>query len=72
MILIALIEELPYVSIEVQKSIRKVEKWSRFIYFVVVYVTVVCGMAPKLILSLFFYYVKDLGSDAFQLTIPMW
>lgn len=55
-----------------QKSIRRVEKWSRFTYFTVVYVTIVCGMAPKLILSLYFYYVKDLGCDAFQLTIPMW
>lgn len=65
--------ELDYpIADGIKESIVQVEKWSRIIYFLMVKVTTVCGMSPKVIVSLYFFYAKDMGRDAFQLPVPMW
>lgn len=52
--------------------INETEKWSEIIYFVVVKLTTICGMAPRVAVSMYFYYVKNLGRDSFELPLSMW
>ena len=65
--------ELDYpIADGIKESIVQVEKWSAIIYQFMVNLTTVCGMSPKVIVSLYCFYVKQLGSDAFELPVPMW
>lgn len=51
---------------------RKVEKWSEFIFLVMVKVTPIAWLLPKVIISLFLYLTTDLGNNALELPSPMW
>lgn len=65
-------EFVPHLLGVLKNTIKNVEKWSEIIYFVVVKLTTVCGMAPRVIVSLYFYYIEDLGEDSFELPLSMW
>lgn len=54
------------------KIIEKVEKWSRFIHIVLLYVTVPSFVLPKYVVSFYLFYTTDLGNDAFELPLPVW
>lgn len=60
--------EYPHVLEKIQESLRLVEKWSEIIYFIGVKLTPVCGLLPNAFISLYLYYIKDLGNDAFQMS----
>lgn len=51
---------------------RQVEKWSAVIIFMMTKMTNTCAFSLKVSISMYNYYVKDLGSDAFQMTYPVW
>lgn len=55
-----------------EKTNRLVEKISKFISFVIVYVSIPAFVLPKAIYCLFIYYTTDLGPDSFELPIPTW
>lgn len=71
-LLIDLSELAPHFLNEMYVIVEKTERLSEFIYFVVVKLTTVCGMAPRVIVSLYFYYTKDLGRESFELPLSMW
>lgn len=55
-----------------QETNQLVEKWSEIMCFLatIVIPTFVCF--SMVMLSFFFYFTTDLGSDAFELPVPMW
>ena len=55
-----------------EKTNRSVEKWSKIIFFVMVKITPIAWLLPKVIISLFLYFTTDLGNDALELPSPMW
>lgn len=64
--------DYPHVLEKIHASLRLVEKCSEIIHLVVVVITPVCGGLPNVIISLYLYYVKDLGSDAFRMSDETW
>lgn len=65
-------EFAPHLLTILNATIKNIEKWSEIIYFVIVKLTTLCGMAPKVIVSMYFYYFKSLGQDSFELPLSMW
>lgn len=65
-------ELVPDAWTELSKAMRMTKKWDEIIFFLIVKLTTVCGMSPKVLLSLYFYYVEDLGRDSFELPLSMW
>lgn len=55
-----------------EKTDRLVEKISKIIEFVFVYVSVPGYVLPKAIFSLFMYFTTDSGRNAFELPLPTW
>lgn len=51
--------------------IEQVEKWSKFIV-TFLKVALPCALLSRVAQSFFYYYVFDLGRDAFMLPVPMW
>lgn len=49
-----------------------VEKFTKIMYIVIVYMTMPCILLPKSIHSFYIYFTTDLGADAFELAFPMW
>lgn len=62
----------PHLKGKLEMVIENVEKWSKIIFFAIVNVTNVIGIAPRAIVSLYFYYIEDKGPDSFELPLPMW
>lgn len=54
------------------KTNGKIEKWSKILYFLMVKLTPMSWLLPKVIISLFLYFTTDLGNDALELPSPMW
>lgn len=54
-----------------EKANRRVEKWSKFIYFYIVQISPLI-LLPKFIISFFYYFTTDVGNDSFELMISMW
>lgn len=48
-----------------------IEKWSKIIYFLAVYILLPALMLPKFAISLVCYFVTDMGSDALELPFPV-
>lgn len=55
-----------------EKTNGLVEKYTRIGMFIVKYVLLQCFIFSKALVSLFLYFINDLGSDAFALPIPIW
>lgn len=51
---------------------RLVEKISKFISFLIVYISIPAFVLPKAFYCFFIYFTTDLGPDAFALPIPTW
>lgn len=51
---------------------RRTERLSEMIFMVVMKILVQLVMLPKIITSYCVYFLTDLGSDSFQLPLPMW
>lgn len=54
------------------KIIENVDKYSRFIHFVLLKITVPCFVLPKYIVCFYLYFATDRGNDAFELPLPVW
>lgn len=65
-------DDRPTVSIDFKKTLWLIEVLRKFVYIFSVYVTIPCFLSPKVIISLYFYYVKGFGRDSFELPISMW
>lgn len=52
--------------------VDRVEKWSRFIHFVMLKVSIPCFVLPKYIVCFYLYFTTDMGNDAFELPLPIW
>lgn len=52
--------------------VAKGGKWAKIEDLVIAQVIPVIIMLPKFISSLYTYFATDLGSDAFELTFPIW
>lgn len=52
----------------------RVEKWSKIIYFVIAKVTFAVIFLPKILISLYNYFVMNLdgNADSLELPLPMW
>lgn len=48
------------------------EKLDRFIYFVMLNVTLPSLVFPKYIVCYYIYFTTDMGTDAFELPLPVW
>lgn len=55
-----------------EKTDQLIERISKIIQFVMVYVSVPGFILPKAIFSLFIYSTTDLGPDALELPLPAW
>lgn len=55
-----------------QKSNQQVEKWSKFLKFALLNVTVHCMIWLTAIISYFTYFTTDLGRDSFDLPFYAW
>lgn len=53
------------------KTNRQIEKWSKIVYLAVSKFTPICMILPQCI-SFVLYLTTDLGTDAFDLSLPMW
>lgn len=51
---------------------RQIEKWSEYIEFAAAKMTPICLILPKSLASFIFYLTTDLGSESFDLPLPMW
>lgn len=51
---------------------QQMNQWSGIIFFVVTVVTPYCFIAPKVLESLFLYYVTNFKNDVLELPLPMW
>lgn len=55
-----------------EKTNEFIEKCIKITVRVVKYVLIPCFILPKVIISIFAYFMTDLGNDAFDLPFPMW
>lgn len=55
-----------------QKNHDMTEKIGKIVGLLMMHISVPVFVMPKAILSYFNYYTTDLGSHAFELTIPIW
>lgn len=51
---------------------RQIEKWSKIVYIVIAQTTPACFILPIFVYSLIEYFTTDLGTDAFELPLPVW
>lgn len=67
---------IPALKYSASKSIfneakQLADKLNEILFFLLVQITPACGF-PWVIYTFFMYFVTDLGSDAFELPLPMW
>ena len=55
-----------------EKTDRLVEKISKIIEILIVYVSPPSFVLPNAVYSYFVYFTTDLGPDAFELPFPTW
>lgn len=60
--------EYPHTAEAIAEALQFVENCSETIYLVVAKITPVLGLMPKAFISLYLYYFKGMGRDAFQMT----
>lgn len=60
-------KEYPHCAEKIDEALRLSEKCSKIIYLIMVKGTPVCGHTPNVIISLYLYYIKGMGRDAFQM-----
>lgn len=53
-------------------AIDQMDTWSKIVYFFIAKIALNCFIWPKPILLFFLYFTTDVGTDAFELPIPMW
>lgn len=51
---------------------QQIEKWSEIIDFAAAKMTPICLILPKSFVCFIIYFATDLGSDSFDLPLPMW
>lgn len=55
-----------------EKTNRQIEVVSKITHFVMVKISAPLFVLPKALLCYFLYFTTDLGSNAFELSIPTW
>lgn len=64
--------DYPHVLDKIHDALRLVEKCSEIIHLGMVVITPACSVLPNAFISLYLYYVKYLGCDAFRMTDETW
>lgn len=64
--------ECPESKENYMKTHQLVEKFSKILRVVLVYVTIPCFVLPPAFLCFYTYFTTDSGADAFKLPAPMW
>lgn len=54
------------------EAIEQMENWTKILTFLLKKVVPLCGVLSRAIPSFFFYFVTDMGCEAFGLPVPMW
>lgn len=57
----------PQVPQKIQEAVLFAEKCGEIVILIVAKITPVCISFPKVFISLYLYYYKNLGNDAFQM-----
>lgn len=64
--------EDPEMKVFYDDANQRIEKWSKFVYFITVIIIPIGYYTPRLIISIAFYFTTRMDSDAFELSFPFW